>query len=87
MNIIYVTAPWCQPCKSMKTIFIKFVEEQGDKITSRIVNADEAVEVVVKYAINNVPTFIFEKDGEVVEKVVGIASLDRLRKIVAKYES
>jgi len=87
MNIIYVTAPWCGPCKSMKPIFIKFAEELGDKITSQIVNVDEDREVLAKYAIKNVPTFIFEKDGEVVEKVVGIASPDKLRKIVAKYES
>ena len=38
MNIIYVSAPWCGPCKMMKPIFNKFVEAQGDKITSEIVN-------------------------------------------------
>jgi thioredoxin 1 len=87
MNVIYVSAPWCGPCKMMKPIFNKFVEAQGDKITSQIVNADENAELMAKYAIRNIPTFIFEQDGEVVEKVVGVVSLIKLEEIVAKYES
>jgi thioredoxin 1 len=87
MNIIYVSAPWCGPCKMMKPIFNKFVESQGDKITSEIVNADENQELLAKYAVRNIPTFIFEQDGEVVEKVVGVISLIKLEEIVAKYES
>jgi thioredoxin 1 len=87
MNIIYVSAPWCGPCKMMKPIFNKFVEAQGDKITSQIVNADEDPELMAKYAIRNIPTFIFEQDGEVVEKVVGVISLIKLEEIVTKYES
>jgi len=87
MNIIYVSAPWCGPCKMMKPIFNKFVESQGDKITSEIVNADENQELLAKYAVRNIPTFIFEQDGEVVEKIVGVISLIKLEEIVAKYES
>jgi thioredoxin 1 len=71
----------------MKPIFNKFVESQGDKITSEIVNADENQELLAKYAVRNIPTFIFEQDGEVVEKVVGVISLIKLEEIVAKYES
>jgi thioredoxin 1 len=71
----------------MKPIFNKFVEAQGDKITSEIVNADENQELLAKYAVRNIPTFIFEQDGEVVEKVVGVISLIKLEEIVAKYES
>jgi len=87
MNIIYVSAPWCGPCKMMIPIFNKCVEAQGDKITSEIVNADENQELLAKYAVRNIPTFIFEQDGEVVEKVVGVISLIKLEEIVAKYES
>jgi len=87
MNIIYISANWCGPCKMMKPIFNKFVEAQGDKITSEIVNADENQELLAKYAVRNIPTFIFEQDGEVVEKVVGVISLIKLEEIVAKYES
>lgn len=87
MNIIYISSSWCGPCKMMKPIFNKFVEAQGDKITSEIVNADENQELLAKYAVRNIPTFIFEQDGEVVEKVVGVISLIKLEEIVAKYES
>jgi thioredoxin-like negative regulator of GroEL len=71
----------------MKPIFNKFVESQGDKITSEIVNADENQELLQKYNVGNIPTVIFEQDGELVEKVVGVISLIKLEEIVAKYES
>jgi thioredoxin 1 len=87
MNIIYVSAPWCALCIKMKPIFNKFVESQGDKITSEIVNADENQELLQKYNVGNIPTVIFEQDGELVEKVVGVISLIKLEEIVAKYES
>ena len=87
INIIYISSSWCGPGRMMKPIFNKFVESQGDKITSEIVNADENQELLAKYAVRNIPTFIFEQDGEVVEKVVGVISLIKLEEIVAKYES
>lgn len=87
INIIYISCSWCGPCKMMKPIFNKFVEAQGDKITSEIVNADENQELLAKYAVRNIPTFIFEQNGEVVEKIVGVISATKLEETVAKYES
>lgn len=87
MNIIYVSAPWCGPCRMMKPVFNKFVEDNTGRFTSEIVNADEAPEIMSKYGVRNIPTFIFEQNGEVVEKLVGVLSADKLNEIVAQYES
>ena len=87
MNIIYVSAPWCGPCRTMKPVFNKFIEDNQGRFTSEIVNADEAPEVMSKYGVRNIPTFIFEKDGEVVEKIVGVISATKLEETVAQYES
>jgi thioredoxin 1 len=87
MNIIYVSAPWCGPCKMMKPVFTKFVEDNSNRITAEMINADESPEVLEKYSVRNVPTFIFEQNGEVVEKVVGVISATKLEEIVSQYES
>jgi thioredoxin 1 len=87
MNIIYVSAPWCGPCKMMKPVFNKFVEDNPGRFTSEIVDADSNQELMQKYGVRNIPTFIFEKDGEVVEKMVGVISATKLEETVAQYES
>lgn len=87
MNIIYVSAPWCGPCKMMKPVFNKFVEDNPGRFTSEVVNADENQELMSKYSVRNIPTFIFEQNGEVVEKMVGVISATKLEETVAKYES
>jgi thioredoxin 1 len=71
----------------MKPVFNKFVEDNPGRFTSEIVNADEAPEIMSKYGVRNIPTFIFEQNGEVVEKLVGVLSADKLNEIVAQYES
>ena len=87
MNIIYVSAPWCGPCKMMKPVFNKFVEENQSRFTSEIVDADSNRELMEKYNVRNIPTFIFEQNGEVVEKIVGVIPATKLEEIVAQYES
>lgn len=87
INIIYISSSWCGPCRMMKPVFNKFVEDNPGRFTSEIVNADEAPEVMSKYGVRNIPTFIFEHNGEVVEKIVGVIPVTKLEETVAQYES
>ena len=50
-------------------------------------DADSNQELMEKYSVRNIPTFIFEHNGEVVEKMVGVIPATKLEEIVAKYES
>jgi thioredoxin 1 len=71
----------------MKPVFNKFVEENQSRFTSEIVDADSNRELMEKYNVRNIPTFIFEQNGEVVEKIVGVIPATKLEEIVAQYES
>ena len=67
-------ASWCGPCRMLSPI----VEELAGEFEGRAViakcNVDEAQEIPVKFGIRNIPTLLFFKNGELVDKVVGAAS-------------
>mgnify|MGYP002733955528 CR=1 FL=1 len=78
-------AVWCGPCSMMAPVVDEIAEEMGDKVVVGKVNVDESKEIAMNYGIRNIPTFLFFKNGEIAEKIVGavdkseiVASLDKL---------
>ena len=67
-------ATWCGPCKAMgPSIDELAVEYDGQALIGKV-DVEENVDLAEKYAIRSVPTIIFFKDGEMVDKVVGLQS-------------
>ncbi len=64
-------AVWCGPCRMIAPIIEEMANEYGDKAVIGKVDVDSNNEIAMKYGIRNIPTIIFLKNGEVVEKVVG----------------
>ena len=83
IKIIDFYAPWCAPCKMMAKTLEEFQASHPDVKIEKI-NVDEDVEAAQEYEIRSIPTLIFFKDGEQVDKLVGVLSKDQL---VEKLES
>lgn len=67
-------ATWCGPCKKIGPYIQELAEQYADQVIVGKVNIeDEADDLVAEFGIRNVPTVLFIKDGEVVDKVVGAA--------------
>ncbi len=64
-------AEWCGPCKMIAPVIERLSEKYGDKALIGKVNVDENPDISVRYRIRNIPTVLFIKDGEVVDKQVG----------------
>ena len=65
-------APWCGYCVRMMPIFEKIADsELADKVTFVKVNTDEEIELAKRYQIEVLPTFLFIKNGEVVDRKIG----------------
>lgn len=77
-TIIDVYLTRCGPCKRMAPIFDALERELGSKYTFRKVNADESNEVDL-YDIGSVPTFVFLKNNQMVHKIAGSMTQDKLR--------
>lgn len=64
-------AEWCGPCRMVGPIVEELAGEYEGKAIIGKVNVDENPEITAKYGVRNIPTILFFKDGEVVDKTVG----------------
>ncbi len=64
-------AEWCGPCRMVGPIVEEMSTEYGDKALIGKVNVDENPDVSAKFGIRNIPTIIFVKGGQMVDKSVG----------------
>lgn len=79
-------ATWCGPCKMIAPYMDQLSEEYEGKAKVCKADIDECSSLAAKYRIMNVPTVLFFKNGEVVEKHVGGAQKsvfeDKLKKFI-----
>ena len=84
--VIDFWAEWCGPCKMVGPIIEEIGEEYKDKVVVGKLDVDNNDETTSKYGIRNIPTVLFIKNGEVVDKVVGAAPkknfTDKIDKLV-----
>jgi len=64
-------AQWCGPCRSLAPIIDEIADDYNGKVKVGKINVDEQGELTAKYRIMSIPTLMFFKDGQVVEKMVG----------------
>jgi len=69
--IIDFWAEWCGPCRMVGPIIEEMSKEYEGKAVIGKVDVDNNSEIATKYAIRNIPTILFIKNGEIVDKQVG----------------
>lgn len=70
--IVDFFATWCAPCKMLLPILEELQNENADKLSIVKVDTDESKEITRTYGVRGMPTLIFFKDGEVVDKISGV---------------
>ncbi|MBI1192325.1 MAG: thioredoxin [Bacteroidetes bacterium] len=66
-------AEWCGPCRMVGPIVEELAKEYGSQANIGKVNVDHNPEITQRYRIMNIPTILFVKNGQVVDKQVGAA--------------
>ena len=64
-------AVWCGPCQMVAPVIEELSKEYAGKMKVRKLNTDENPEVAGRYQVMSIPTILFFKNGQVVEKLVG----------------
>ena len=73
VSIVDFWAEWCGPCRMVGPIIEELATEYDGQAVIGKVNVDHNPEISQKYGVRNIPTILFIKGGEVVEKHVGAA--------------
>ena len=69
--IVDFWATWCGPCRMLSPLLDEVEEEMADKIEVVKVNVDDADEIAMRYRIMSIPTLLFFKNGQMVDRSVG----------------
>ena len=81
-TIYYFTADWCQPCKRTRPI----VEELNHEQTIagfQIIDVDDNADLVKKFDIKSVPTFILFDNKEEIKRVTGAQTREQLEELIS----
>ncbi len=65
-------ADWCGPCKAMGPVIEALAEEYEGKAKIGKLNVDNNSDIALKYGVMSIPTFIVFKDGQAVNKMIGM---------------
>lgn len=82
--VIDFWAEWCGPCKKISPIVDELAAEYEGVVDIYKCNVDECSDPCDKFSIRNIPTLVFLKNGEVVDRHVGTATKAQLAEKIEK---
>jgi thioredoxin len=80
-------ATWCGPCR-MQAPILDQLSEQYDEDEFKIVkmDVDENPETPASFGVMSIPTLILKKDGQVVDKAIGVQTKDQIEAMIAAHK-
>jgi thioredoxin 2 len=73
-------APWCAPCRMLTPILEELASKYAGGIKIVKLNVDENPLTASKYHIQNIPTMLLFKDGEIVNRLVGVLPKEEIER-------
>jgi len=84
-TLVEFGAVWCPPCKTLLPMLNELSSEQGDRLRVLQVDCDESPETASRFRVMSVPTVIVFRDGEPVEKLIGLRPKSVYEQILSKH--
>ena len=73
-------AEWCGPCRMMSPVVEEFAKDFEGRVKIGKINVDEESELAMRFGVQSIPSFVFIKDGKVVDRVTGAMPKPILKK-------
>lgn len=71
--VVDLWAPWCGPCRMLGPVISELANDYAGRIVVGKCNVDEEEDLAVEFGVRSIPTILFFKGGELVDKFVGAA--------------
>ena len=81
-EVLFFTAPWCDPCHQAAPIFSEVTRELG--IAASIVDADLTPDVAARFGVESLPTVVVLCEGEVRDSLAGTRPKAELRSFLRR---
>lgn len=78
-------APWCGPCRQISPLIDEIAKEFEGKIKVVKLNTDDNIRTAQEFSISGIPSLIIFKNGNAVEKLVGLLPKSTLVSAINKY--
>lgn len=77
-------APWCGPCRAVAPMLEAVEQELTGKVKIVKVNVDDNQQLAVRFGVQAIPTLIIFKNGEAVDRIVGMVAREEINKRLTK---
>jgi len=78
--VVDLWAEWCMPCLMVAPIIEELAQEYDGKVKFGKLNVDENRSIAIRFSIQAIPTLLIFKDGQLVQKFVGLRSKADLKR-------
>jgi len=75
-------APWCGPCRMIAPVVEELAAENAGSVKVGKINIDDSPQAAQNYGVSSIPTIMLFKNGEVVERFVGVQPKNRLQEAI-----
>ena len=77
-------ATWCGPCRSIAPIVEELAQAYDGRVLIGKYDVDEGTDMAAEFGVRNIPTLLFFKDGQLVDRMVGSTGRDALTEKIEK---
>jgi thioredoxin 1 len=75
-------APWCGPCRMIAPVIEELAQENAGNIKIGKLNTDQGQSTAMRYHVDAIPTLIFFKNGQEVDRIQGVKPKSRLQETI-----
>ncbi|MCX7014392.1 MAG: thioredoxin [Candidatus Sumerlaeota bacterium] len=84
-TLIDFWAPWCGPCRQVAPVVEGLAGEYAGKLKVVKVNVDDSPNVAANYGIQSIPTLLFVKNGQEVDRIIGAVMKQTIKDAIDRH--